>query len=464
MQYEVKNIEDNEVKITDYINNDYKDYALYSVERSIPNIDGLTIVRRKVLWMMYKKHINSYNNRKKISWISNTTSAFTSYPHGEASMEGAINKMISSFTGSNNFALLSTDGQAGNILDPSPGSARYVKAYLNSTFTKMFDKTDLELSKEQFIDGENLEPMYLRPKVPLSVINGSNGQSVGYMTNIYSYNILDVIRIMKSYINDGVLEEDNLIPYYDGYKGKITKNSVTKQIVMEGVYNKIDDKKYIINISEIPIHWTQEKYKQKVLNTLKIKRSIRDYDDDSTPSGWNITLYCSKEFYEQDRHIIMKSLNLIKRSTETLVLNTPNTKNKTYENIVDVIVDFCVYRINWTNERRNKDLSNLEKIISYKRELMRFILFWNDYKDIHLLNKTKLRNLLKDNNFSSVHIEKFLNIAVRLLTQFEVSKLKNEIIKLERELRKLNKTTTNDIINNDLDVLTRSLKSINDLI
>ena len=443
------------LEISDFLNNEYKQYANYSIERGLPGIDGLTIVRRKVLWTLYNNSINTYDKRKKLSWISNMTSAQTSYAHSEDAMEESINKMVNSFTGSNNYAFLSPDGQAGNILDHYPGSARYVKAYLNDNFKLFFDTTDLELCEEQNVDGEYIEPKFLRPKLPLLLLNGVSGRPVfAYKTNIYSYNIHDIIRVMEAYIHSGEILDDDLVPYYKGYKGNITKNVDTKQISIKGIFDKVDDNRYIIKISEIPFNWTQEKYKQSVLNNLKLKRLIKDYDDDSTTKSWDITLYCNKEFYEQDEFIIMKELKLIKNDTENLVIYMPD-KLKEYDTIVDIIVDFCDYRVKWTEEKRSRDIKNLETILSLKNELLRFIEFWNNSNDIHLLNKAELTDLLKSNDFKLKHITNFLRIPVVSLTKTKIKELNVEISKLDKQLDTLNNTSSIQMISSSINEFKR---------
>ena len=83
----------NEMKVTDLIDGQYKDYSKYVLySRAIPHlIDGLKPSQRKILYTALK---NAKNSRIKTASLSGNTISSANYHHGDASLNVAITKMV----------------------------------------------------------------------------------------------------------------------------------------------------------------------------------------------------------------------------------------------------------------------------------------------------------------------------------------------------------------------------------
>jgi DNA topoisomerase-2 len=83
-------------------------------------------------------------------------------------------------------------------------------------------------------DGENIEPEYYLPIIPMVLVNGVDGIGTGFMSKIPKYNPLDLIDIILKKLEDNSYQllnfdftntetsiDVNIKPYYKGFKGEI---------------------------------------------------------------------------------------------------------------------------------------------------------------------------------------------------------------------------------------------------
>ena len=89
------------IKCSNFIDNQMRQFAVYSTSRAIPHImDGLKLVQRKIIWGI--KKINPRHSQK-VAALTGKIMALSHYKHGPASMNGAMSLMAQDFTGSNNY-------------------------------------------------------------------------------------------------------------------------------------------------------------------------------------------------------------------------------------------------------------------------------------------------------------------------------------------------------------------------
>ena len=103
------------------------------------------------------------------------------------------------------------------------------------------------------------------------------------------YNIKDIITAIRA-LNGKSLVDYEILPYYDGFKGTITRVSDSKYLIL-GCYDK--DKPDTIRITELPVGTWTEDYK-KFLETCIEKKLIRDYKDLSTDKLVEFTVIFNK--------------------------------------------------------------------------------------------------------------------------------------------------------------------------
>ena len=72
-------------------------------------------------------------------------------------------------------------------------------------------------------DGTPVEPDWYAPIIPMILINGSKGIGTGFSTDIPPFNPFQVIEYLKAKIQGTDTSGIEIEPYYEGFKGMITK-------------------------------------------------------------------------------------------------------------------------------------------------------------------------------------------------------------------------------------------------
>lgn len=129
MDYTAEDVKKSGARYSDFFNKEFLLFSAYDNMRSIPHIiDGFKPSQRKVLYGCCKRKLKS---EVKVAQLTGYIAEHSSYHHGEASLQGTIVAMASSFLGSNNVNLLTPAGQFG--------TRRMVSSMLNmSTSTGPF--------------------------------------------------------------------------------------------------------------------------------------------------------------------------------------------------------------------------------------------------------------------------------------------------------------------------------------
>ena len=244
-------------------------------------MDGLKISQRKILFSAFKKNLHQ---EIKVAQFSGYVSEQSGYHHGEASLNGAIVNMAQDFVGSNNIHLLMPNGQFGTRLQGGKDSAseRYIYTKLNALTRQIFRKEDDGVLEYLDDDGLSVEPIYYVPILPMVLVNGALGIGTGFATNIPCYDPKQIIHCIKQKIKDSSMEyeEQNMVPYYRGFKGTITKIEDHKYATT-GCYH-LQGKSTLV-ITELPIGTWNENYVNFLEKCLDDKKwKMRDYRDLST--------------------------------------------------------------------------------------------------------------------------------------------------------------------------------------
>jgi len=253
------------VSYEEFINREFIHFSKYDCDRSIPNLmDGLKISLREILFSAFKKNLTS---EIKVAQFSGYVSEHSGYHHGEASLNAAIVGMAQNFVGSNNINLFMPNGQFGTRLQGGKDSAseRYIFTQLNKITRSIFRSTDDHILKYLYDDGIEVEPIYYAPIIPMVLINGSKGIGTGFSTDIMCYNPLQIIEFLKNKLSS-IENNIEFIPYYEGFKGHISKINNDKFLI-KGIYEKIGIDK--IKVSELPVGYWTEDFKELLENLIE---------------------------------------------------------------------------------------------------------------------------------------------------------------------------------------------------
>jgi|688.fasta_scaffold76620_2 DNA topoisomerase-2 len=359
----------------EFINRELIHFSKYDCDRSIPNLmDGLKISQRKIMFATFKRNLTS---EIKVAQFSGYVSEHSGYHHGEASLNAAIIGMAQNFVGSNNINLLVPNGQFGTRLQGGKDSAseRYIFTLLNKITRTIFPQEDGPILEYLNDDGLSVEPVYYAPIIPMILVNGSKGIGTGFSTDIMCYNPLQIIEYVQNklrYIEDDI----DFLPYYEGFKGQITKISDDKFLI-RGKYEKVAQDK--IRVTELPVGYWTEDFKEHIeywcnpgedKDKNKIPAIIKDYEDMSKDTDVDFTITFVKGKLEELENAkgdhgcngLEKMLKLYTtNSTTNMHLFDANDTLQKYEKVTDIIDSYYDVRLKMYQTRKDNMIESLER-------------------------------------------------------------------------------------------------------
>tara|TARA_Y100000992_G_scaffold203828_1_gene139195 strand:- start:2536 stop:5811 length:3276 start_codon:yes stop_codon:yes gene_type:complete len=439
------------VNIKDLIN---KELVLFSIAdniRSIPSlVDGFKPSQRKIVFACIKRNLYS---EIKVSQLAGYVSEVSSYHHGEASLQDTIINLAQTFTGSNNMNLLEPLGQFGTRLlgGKDSSSPRYIFTHLSKNFKELFNNDDLDLLDYLDDDGQQIEPKFYVPTLPIILINGACGIGTGFSTDIPCFNPDDIKDRLLRLVEDEDSDIAELTPWYKGFRGSIKKVEENKW-TSHGNYTI---KANVITITELPIgSWTED-YKT-FLDKLETENIIYGYKNMSTETTVNFEIKMPLEtVYEwKDNCEIEKKLKLMSHisAKNMYVFNEKNEIVK-MESPEEIIYHFWRIR----NEYYIKRQANLVNKLSYELNVITSkINFVNDVIEEHIkVFRQKLEYInkqLEDKKYIKVEntYAYLTDMKIHTFSEDTLDKLTKKQKDLHENLTKISNYSLRDFWMNDV--------------
>ena len=461
------------VSYTDFINKELIHFSKYDCDRSIPNLmDGLKTSLRKILFSAFKKGLT---NEIKVAQFSGYVSEHSCYHHGEASLNGAIVGMAQIFVGSNNINLLVPSGQFGTRLKGGDDSAseRYIFTMLNKLTRTIFPAADDNVIKYLTDDGTPVEPIFYAPIIPMVLVNGSKGIGTGFSTDIMCYNPLDIIDYLKTKLSSDTIYDKSILPYYEGFKGTVTKLTDHKYLI-KGNYDTVGTD--TIHVTELPVGFWTDDFKELLESLIdpgqdktgkKIVPVIKDYCDMSKDTNVDFTITFAKgklvelESSKDDNGCngVEKLLKLYTTNTNTnMHLFDANDKLKKYATVEEIIDDYFITRLDLYVKRKEYMICAIEKELLLLTNKAKYIKENLD-GTIDLRKKTKeaVTEMLSNKNYDIMDNDadyKYLTkMTMDSVTEENVKKLFDECENKSAELSVIKSTTINQMWSGELDNL-----------
>lgn len=482
-----------------------KELVLFSyadLERSVPGImDGLKPGQRKVLYTFFNKY--KHKGEVKVAQASGGISEYACYHHGEVSLQGTIVNMAQNFVGSNNINLLLPKGQFGSRLQggKDSASARYIFTKLSPVARKLFPEVDDNLLEQNNDDGEFVEPTFYAPIIPMVLLNGSSGIGTGWSTAIPNHDVNDVLENVRRLVQGE--EAQHMNPNYRNFRGSISKISEA-QWITSGEIAALDEK--TVEITELPIKCWTNNYRETVLDALRDGKEdkktgtktggglIADYKEYSTESRvrFVVTFPSEAAMKAAERSGIHKFFSCQSPITCTNTLVGFDDKGclQKYKTALDIMKDWFNVRLQKYHDRKEylekkykaecKDLENKARFI---KEVC------DDTLVIKRKSKDVLNKMLRDAGYDPNPIKAFqmsrlsvdkkreleekeaeeaakkkdsdgesksdysylLSMPMWSLTKERIDKLEAEVLKRQKELKKVKNTTVEQFWLTDLD-------------
>ena len=458
-------IKENKVSFQDLIHKGLIHFSIYDNLRSIPSLcDGLKPSQRKILYYMLNKNINK---SMKVAQLSGYVSAETSYHHGEASLQQAIIGMAQDFCGSNNLNLLMPDGNHGSRYagGKDAASPRYIFTRLMDYTTSIFNMNDNAILTYQNDDGQQIEPEWYIPTIPMILVNGCEGIGTGYSTSIPPYNPQDIIsNLLRLLDNKDVVP---MKPFYRNFHGEIEEIS-SGSYVSKGVWKRTTPT--TVEITELPVGMWVTVYKEfletlidgnsKVASTskrLKLKDVKNLTTDENNDIKFVVQFNSQKDLDQLIKNGgITKELKLTKSfSTNNMYLFNDNLILSKYSTVEDILLDFYDIRLDMYSKRKEY----LEKVLSTELIVLDSkVRFINEYMDdvlkINKQSKQYIISLLEERKYPKHPEHKTYDYLVMMpivsLSKEKIEELTKSRDKKQIELQTLQSKTPKQLWKEDL--------------
>ena len=407
--------------ITEYLDNDYKEYAKYVVEnRAIPSvIDGLKPTQRKVVFIADKVWKNGSEKPYKVFQLTGKIAADAHYHHGDGSLNSAIIGMAQDFK--NSMPLLEGIGQFGSLRSPDAGAPRYVSTRLHPNFRLLYK--DFELLSPRMEEGSQIEPEYFLPIIPTVLLNGSSGIAVGFATNILNRKPIDLIECCLKELSGR--KYDDPAPWINGFKGTCNKiEDSDNSWIFRGIYDVKNTT--TINITEIPPSITYEKYDDH-LNRLEDEKRISSYDN-NCKSDINYTIKISRSDLSglQKTGRLDRFLKMEERQSENFTVLDEFGKLKIFNNATEIIKYFVSFRLKYYQKRKDYLINKISDELSVLSNKARFIKAIIDGKlKINNVPKSQIVSYLDKNKFDQINgsYSYLLSMPIHTLTREKYEEL-----------------------------------------
>lgn len=448
-------------KITQFLNEEYKEYSRYSVEeRAIPCLcDGLKPGARKILNAAFVGTLKDNKTYKMLALVGDTMNK-SLFAHGDSSLISTICTLSKEFL--NFFNPIEIEGQGGVLRDPDPGAPRYL--YIRkSKWADLFYKTDYELLDFVQEEGQIVEPMQYLPIIPNVLCNLAMGIGNGYSFHTMAWNPIDVTtaceEVLKSRADKKEKIKTVLRPYLRGIKSINWKHEEGKWFSYgEWKFNQSKD---LMTVTDLPADMTYVDF-EKILNKLCEKEYIKDYRNLSEDGNVLYEIIFPKKQLaleikkDKSGKRLANIFKLIKELPEDLLwFLDENHKLKYFNNKNEVIEYFVNWRINIYTDRKKRLVKIIEQKLKENNELIKFI-------ELVCKGKLKIRNRAKAEIKVDMDKEKLpislISTPMSKCTIEERDELLKQNEAIKKELEYIKNTTEKQMYLNDLKDLKKELE------
>lgn len=397
--------------------------------------------------------------------------------------------MAQDFVGSNNINLLVPSGQFGTRFTGGKDAAspRYIFTCLSPVARYLFPEADDILLTHREDDGQQIEPEFFCPIIPLLLVNGSQGIGTGWSTFIPPHNPRDVLSYVRAKL-DCVETLPPIRPWVRGFNGTITEKDDGSGYITRG--NTEVSSKKSLTISELPVgRWTND-YKAHLLRMCG-KAEIQSFVENHTTTSVSFTVNANSaslaRMVKSGAHKKFKlETSLPKTNMHAFDANNTIQKFRSAQDIAD-----CYFptRLALYHDRKSVLESEMDYSATMLRSKARFVTAVTDGR-IELVRGTKtkeetvaaleelafptssqLREIRSSNSLASrrkdtsdnseavntqrttKEFDYLLNMPLSSLTADKIQDLHREAAKTEKDLTETRNTSPEDLWRADLDNL-----------
>ena len=433
-------------------------FAAYAKEiiqdRAIPDVrDGLKPVQRRILYAMYKAGNTSDKGYIKCAaTVGDVLGKF--HPHGDSSVYDAMVRMSQWWKQS--AILVDIHGNNGSMDGDPPAAYRYTEsrlAKISNELLKDLDKNTVAWAPN--FDDRFLEPTVLPAKFPNLLVNGTNGISAGYATNIPPHNLGEIIDATIKRIDSPNCYLDTILEIVKGPDFPTGGIAFGKQgiidafktgrgkVIVQAKYEFVKEKgKEQIIITEIPFEVNKQATVAKI-ESLRIDKKIEgisEVRDETDRSGIRIAIDLKSN---ANKEVIMKylfkntDLQISYNYNSVAIVNrTPKTLG-----ILEIIDAYIAHQKEVITKRTEFDLSYYTKNYNIATGLIKAISILDEVIALIRASKNKSDakiNLVNKYGFTEEQAEAIVTLQLYKLTNTDIVVLKEECEKLKNLIEECN--------------------------
>lgn len=360
--------------LSSFINEQVIVYHCTALTRALPSfIDGLKESQRKILFGCFLKKLKK---PAKVDQLAGFIAERTGYRHGGVSLQETIVKMAQGFVGSNNVPLLQNAGQFGSRAQGGADAAasRYIFTAPEPLARLLYPVGDDPILHRVKDEGEELEPIFFAPVVPVLLLNGCRGIASGFSTLVPAYNPLDLIAWVRAWIGGGdTSERPPLIPWYRGYTGKIALRDDQTAWTSRGSLEH-DEKTNFWHVRELPVGLWTDKFKEYLETMGSAKRSLlSSIATYNTPNTVHFKFRAVKNFRPSVE--VANNLSVLKQvhSLRNMVALDEKGYPLSFKTPEELLEKFCPLRLKLYQKRKHYLLGSLSNECAVAQNKVKFI-------------------------------------------------------------------------------------------
>jgi len=444
-------------------------------DRALPDVrDGLKPVQRRILYTMWEDK-NTFDKpyRKCAKAVGDVMGKY--HPHGDSSIYGAMINMSQRWKMREMF--IDIHGNNGSIDGDGPAAYRYTETRLTKlagVMLKYIERDSVEMALNYSDD--YLEPTVLPANFPNLLVNGSQGISAGYATNIPPHNITEVIdatihridnpnsrldtvlNIIKGpdFPTGGVIEgKEGLRQAYETGKGKVVVKAKTEIVK--------DKKGHRIIIHEIPFDVLKEPLRKKI-EDIKIDKKVDgivDVKDESDKENMARLVIELKK--DANAELI---LNYLFKNTDLQINYNFNMvaicdRRPKQLGLLAILDAFIAHQKEVILRRTRYDLKKAEERLHIVEGFLKAVDILDEVIKIIRGSKNRadcITNLVKEFKFTEIQATAIVDMRLYKLSNTDVNLLLEEQGNLQKMIEFLN-----SILNNESILKTQMKKELNEI-
>jgi len=454
--------------IKEFLDNDYVNFAVYRVHQRLPHIlDTLGQTQRKILFSLEQF---SETKKFKTAEVYSKVYDMTSYLHGDMSIYNVTENMARD--SANNINLLTPEGSFGYRTNKTAAAPRYTSTRFSKLARIIFRKEDLPILEGQEFEGKSIEPKYLLPILPVSLINGYNAIAVGFASKFLPRHPIDVIDKMQEALRykkrkNAKWEEykiDEMAPAYPFYTGNIyhdVDHDNSSAWILTGSLHKTK-KRNIVEVRDLPPEANRESYIKK-LKRLQDKGLIKDFSESCVKNAFKFNIKVTPDLWKKEEDELLDILGLVDKTSENFTFLNPEGNDTVvrFETSGEYLKSFIELRQNFYDIRKKYQLDKLSEEIAVLKERIRFI---EDVNSNNIIitkrKKVELEEELKTKNYQLIDgtFDHLLGMKMYALTEENTERFKKYINDKEKEFNILERTSIEDIHISELNELKKAMR------